>query len=180
MRKKILIVLPVMLIMACNAPFVAQGATRTPIPTSPPPATLTFAPTLAPVTPSATATLVVTITATPAGPPQPELACKLLSQSVKNGSKFASRERFSIGWMVMNTGSATWEPGVVEFAYAGGSKMYVYQPVPLTHSSPTGDITTLNADLVAPRTPDTYTTVWALRRGDEYFCKVSIRIKVHL
>ena len=177
MRKTLLILVPVMLVMACNAPFIASPATETPIPTSTPLPTLTFTPTLAPVTPSATATLEATITVTPSGP---ELACKLLSQSVKNGSKFASRERFSVGWMVMNTGTATWEPGVVEFAYAGGSKMYVYQPVPLTHNSPPGDITTLNADLVAPRTPDTYTTVWALRRGDEYFCKVSIRIKVHL
>jgi hypothetical protein len=180
MRKTILIAVLAMLLTACNAPFVAQPDTRTPIPSLPPQSTLTLTPTLAPITPSATATLEVNITPTPEGSTRPELDCKVLSQSVKNGSRFASRERFDIGWMVQNTGTATWEPGVVEFAYAGGSKMYQYQPVQLTHSSPPGDITTLFADMVAPKTPNRYTTVWALRRGDEYFCKVNVTIYVHL
>jgi len=180
MRKTMLIVVLVMLLMACNAPFLAQPGTRTPIPSILPQPTLTLTPTLAPITPSATATLEVTITATPKGSTRPELDCKVLSQSVKNGSKFASKERFDISWMVRNIGTATWEPGVVELAYAGGIKMYQYQPVQLTHSSPPGDITTLSADMVAPKTPNKYTMVWALRRGDEYFCKMYVTIRVHL
>jgi hypothetical protein len=34
--------------------------------------------------------------------------------------------------------------------------------------------------MVAPKTPDKYTMVWALRRGDEYFCKMNVTIRVHL
>lgn len=82
--------------------------------------------------------------------------------------------------MVRNTGTATWEPGVVELAYAGGTKMYQYQPVQLPHSSPPGDIISLVADMVAPRTPELYTMIWALRRADEYFCRMAVTIRVHL
>ena len=180
MRKTLLIAVLVILPIACNAPFAAQPGTSSPSPSTSPGPELTLTPSLAPITPSAATTAGVTITATPEGSTGPELDCKVLGQSPKNGSKFASKERFDTSWMVQNTGTATWEPGVVEFAFAGGSKMYQYQPVQLTHSSPPGDITWLYADMVAPKTPNTYTTVWALRRGDQYFCRVSVTIKVHL
>ncbi|MGZ6316562.1 MAG: NBR1-Ig-like domain-containing protein [Anaerolineales bacterium] len=180
MRKAILIAVLVLLLTACNGPFVALSGTQTPTPSGPPQPTLTLTPTLGPVSPPATATLAVTITATAQASTRPELSCKVLQQSFKNGSRFASKELFDISWTVRNTGTATWEPGVVELAYAGGIKMYRYQPVPLTHSSPPGDITTLSADMVAPRTPNKYTMTWALRRGDEYFCKMSVTISVHL
>jgi hypothetical protein len=182
MTKAIIIAVLVTLLVACNTPFVAQPATQTPTPsiTPQPTLTLTPGPTLIPLTLPVTAMPEVTVAATPQGSTRPELACKVLQQSVKRGSRFASKERFDISWMVKNTGTATWEPGVMELAYAGGSKMYQYQPVPLTHSSPPGDITILKADMVAPRTPDTYTMFWALRRGDEYFCRMSVTIAVHL
>lgn len=178
MRKTILILVLTMLPLACKAPLAAQPATPTPFPSDPP--TLTLTPTMPAITPSATATLEVTVPATPKGTPRPELGCKVLSQSVKSGSRLPSRERFDISWQIQNTGTATWEPGVVELAYAGGTKMYVYQPVELPHSSPPTDIIALSADMIAPRTPDVYTMVWALRRGDDYFCKLGVTIKVYL
>ena len=180
MRKAILILVPAMLLMACNAPFVAQPGTPTPMPSVPPQPTLTLTPTIALITPSATVTVEVTVSATAARTPRPELACKVLSQSIKSGSKFRSREQFDISWQIQNAGTATWQPGVVELAYAGGTKMFRYQPVPLTHSSPPGDIIGLAADMIAPRTPDTYTMVWALRQADNYFCKMAVTIKVQL
>ena len=180
MRKRILIAVLVMLLPACNAPFVAPPPSATPVPSATPQPTLTPTPTLISLTLPATAPVEVTHAAPPKASTRPELACKVLQQSVKYGSKFASKERFDISWMVQNTGNATWEPGVVELAYAGGSKMYQYQPVPLTHSSPPGDITILSAVMVAPRTPDSYTMTWALKRGDEYFCKMNVTISVHL
>ncbi len=177
MRKAILIVVLVMLLPACNAPLVAQPGTPTPIPSIPPQLTLTPTPTLAPVTPSATAIPEVTMTAT-AAPTGPELRCKVLSQSLKNGSKFAPKERFDISWQIQNTGTATWEPGVVMLAYAGGTKMYGSQPVQLKHSSPPKDIIALSADMMAPQTPNDYNMIWALRRGTEFFCQINVVIRV--
>ncbi len=120
----------------------------------------------------------LTITATPAGSTRPELACKVLSQSIKNGSRFTPREQFDISWQIRNTGTATWKPGVVELAYGGGTRMYHYQPVPLTHSSPPGDIIALSADMVAPQTPNDYNMIWALKRGSEFFCRMYVVIRV--
>ncbi len=178
MRKTIFILVLTMLLLACNAPFLAQPGTSTPLPSLEP--TLTVTPTIAPITPSAAVTLGATVPPTPEGTARPELDCKVILQSVKPGAKFASREHFDITWQIQNTGTATWEPGVVELAYAGGPKMYVYQPVPLPHASPPKDIIILNADMVAPNTPNIYTMFWALRRGDAYFCRMPVTIKVHL
>jgi hypothetical protein len=179
-RKTLPILMFVVLTMACNAPLLAQLGTPTAIPSTAAQPTPTLAPTLAPSPLPATATVEVTVEATSKAATGPELDCKVLGQSIKNGTKFTARERFDMSWLVQNTGTATWEPGVVEFGYAGGTKMYQYQPVPLKHSSPPGDVTTLYADLLAPKTPNVYTTIWSLRRGDEYFCRVSVTIKVHL
>jgi hypothetical protein len=184
MWKAILIGLLAVLLTACNAPFVARPGTPTPTPSStptiPPLPTPTNTPTLIPLTLPVTAALDVAGTATAKASTRPELDCKVLQQSFQNGSKFVSKGRFDISWAIQNTGTATWEPGVVELAYAGGSKMYQYQPVRLTHSSPPGDIITISAVMVAPHTPDRYSMVWALRRGDEYFCKIKVTISVHL
>ena len=180
MSKTMLILVLALLLTACNTPPVAQTATPTPISSIPPQPTLALTPTIASIAASATVTLEVTVAATSKGTTRLELACKVLSQSVKNGTRFAAREGFDISWMVQNTGSATWEPGVVELVYAGGPKMYRYQPVQLPHSSPPGDIIGLSADMVAPRTPNVYTMIWALRRAEDYFCKMAVTIKVHL
>ncbi len=176
MRKTILMVLLAMLLPACNAPRLAPVGTATPIPSITPEPSLTFTPTPSPVPPSATTTPGVTVTVTPAGPPRPELDCKVLSQSFRNGSKFKIKARFDISWQIQNTGTATWEPGVVELAYAGGTRMYHFQPVQLKHSSPPGDIVALSADMVAPQAPGDYNMIWALRRGTEYFCKMNVII----
>ena len=175
MRKTTLIVVLIMLLTACNAPFMAPPATQTPLPSITPQPALTLTPTLAPVTPSATATLQVTITRTPKGP---ELDCKVLSQSIPNGSRFTPRERFDISWQIQNTGTATWEPGVVELAYAGGSRLYLSQPVRLPHSSPPGDIIALSADMITPVERADYNMIWALRRGDEFFCQINVVVRV--
>ena len=182
MRKTIFILAVVILLLACNIPFVAQPSPAPPTASAPPQATLTLTPTLPALTLPVTATATSSVTVTPAPPSstRPELDCKVLQQSPKNGSKFASKERFDISWTIKNTGTATWDPGVVVLAYAGGVKMYLSQPVQLTHSSPPGDITTLAADMIAPRTPNRYTMTWALRRGDEYFCRMAVTILVHL
>ncbi len=178
MRKTILILLFAALPMACSIPVVNPPGTPTPTASIQPQPTLTLTPTLTPTISPTTIALELAVSPTPNGTPRPELACKVLSQSVRSGAKFASHERFDISWQIQNTGGATWEPGVVELVYAGGTKMFRYQPVPLTHSSPTGDILALSADMIAPRTPDTYTMFWSLRRGEDYFCRMAVTIKV--
>ncbi len=177
MGKKLFILVLATLLGACQGPFVAPPGTPTPVPSETSQPTPTFTATLAPITPSETAMPEATMTAT-AAPKGPELRCKVLSQSLKNGSRFAPKERFDISWQIQNTGTATWEPGVVMLAYAGGTKMYGSQPVALKHSSPPGDIVALSADMMAPQTPNDYNMIWALRRGTEFFCQINVVIRV--
>ncbi len=83
-----------------------------------------------------------------------------------------------MAWQVQNTGTAPWDPDRVDFTYYGGTKMYASTPTHLAQTVASGDIVLLVADLVAPKNPGKYTTVWALRQGDEYFCQVRLTINV--
>ncbi len=151
--------------------------TMTP-PSVPPEATPTQ--TALPVSPTPLLTDTPSLTPTSASTvsPSDELSCKLLSQSIKNGSHFSPREDFEMGWKVRNNGTSAWDPGSVDFAYFSGTRMYQFSPAHLQTSVDHGDTVALGASLVAPKNSGTYTTVWALRRGNYDFCHVSIRIIV--
>lgn len=189
-----------LVLSACAAPSTptltptsAQIPTLAATPETPPsltPAVIsspqaTLAPTLTPA-PSATALppLIITpftfnlptLTITPT--PARALDCSLVMQSVANGANFSPGERFSISWQVMNTGSATWYPGTVEFTYVGGSRMYLYPLTQLKTAVTPGAIVGLNADMKAPKNSTTYGTTWSLRQGTTYFCPVSVSIYV--
>lgn len=83
-----------------------------------------------------------------------------------------------MGWKVTNTGTAGWYPGSVEFTFFGGDKMYQFPRTQLQTGVAPGDTVALVADMVAPKNPNKYTTFWGLRRGNDYFCRVSLSIYV--
>ena len=99
-------------------------------------------------------------------------------QTVKNGTHYKSREQFSIGWKVRNTGTAGWGPGTVDFTYIAGTRMYQYPLVQLQGTVAPGNIALLITDMRAPRNPGKYSTTWSLRQGDNYFCHVGLTIYV--
>ncbi len=120
-----------------------------------------------------------TVTLTPfLGAAAGDLDCKLLSQSVRNGAHFAPTERFSIGWKVRNSGTLTWDAGSVYFAYFSGSRMDREDLYALPETVDPGNTVALSASMAAPKRPGGYTTTWALRRGDNRFCRVSLTINV--
>ena len=122
-------------------------------------------------------TFIVLPTYTP-GLPSDQLSCQLLSQSIKNGTHFGPKEDFEMGWLVRNTGADAWEPNNVVFTYFTGTKMYQFSPSRLPNSVDHGDEVALGASLMAPKKSGTYTTVWALGKGNYFFCYVSLRIIV--
>ena len=111
---------------------------------------------------------------TPEGP----FACDLLFQSVENESHFGPRQKFDVGWKLLNTGSSPWLVGNVDFAFFGGTKMFVYTPVQLETSVQPGNATSVVGEMVAPRMDGKYKAIWSLRRGNDYFCRVSVTITV--
>lgn len=151
-----------------NAAFTQTAALSTP----PASATLTAQPT-------STSTVTPTVTPTPFLSPTPGLlSCKLLWQSPRNGTHYDPKENFNTGWSVSNTGTVQWDPSSISFAYLRGTRMHRDDFVELQASVAPGTTVVLTAPLRAPKVDGTYTTVWALHRGQDYFCTVSLRINV--
>jgi hypothetical protein len=83
-----------------------------------------------------------------------------------------------MGWSVSNTGTVGWDPSNVKFVYLRGTRMHRADLVALPTGVAAGATVVLTAPLRAPKAKGTYTTVWALRWGQQYFCAVSLRINV--
>lgn len=109
----------------------------------------------------------------------PELDCKLNWQYPADGTKFESRADFSVQWNVTNTGMDAWEPGTVDLIYTHGTRMHSIPILALDHRVAPGQSITLTVDLKALKNTSSYITNWALRRGDLYFCALSLKIFVH-
>ena len=162
------------------APRPTSAQTATPSTPTPPLVVLSFtpAPTHTPApTPTPLSTFVFLLPSSTAGPAH-VLDCQLISQSVPNDTHFNPKERFDISWKITNTGAADWYPGVIEFIFVGGAKLATSQAVHLQTRVVSGDTVSLNVDMVAPKNSTKYTTFWALRRGTEAFCRVSLTIYV--
>ena len=168
------------LLVGCDVfaqPSPAPSQTPVPSPTPSPASTIT--PTIVLELPTQSLT-----PEAPAGSPTPgapgpgELDCRLLSQSPKNGTHFAPRDRFDMGWWVRNTGTLDWDAATVDFVFAGGSPMHTF---PLTHLQKNvlaDQKTLLVADMLAPKQTGKYTTIWSLRSGQNFFCQVRLTIYV--
>lgn len=164
-----------MILVSCS-PSTQPPPTQTPLPTQ----TQTPAPTITPTIVLDLPTQILTPEASAVTPtPGPgELDCKLLSQSPKNGTHFAPRDRFDMGWWVRNTGTLDWDAASVDFVFVGGTPMHAF---PLTHlgSNVRADQKTLLvADMLAPKQTGKYTTIWSLRSGQNYFCQVRLTIYI--
>jgi len=181
MRNIHLISLMAVLLSGC-AVFARPAPTPTdtpmPLPTSTSSPTITPTPTLSgSMTPEASTTPFLFSSPTP-GSSTDELSCKVLWQSIRNGRRYDPKQRFDMSWTVKNKGTATWDPDSIDFTYYSGAKLSVSGAMPIQNSVTPGDTITLLGDMVAPKRAGSYTTVWALRRGKEYFCSMSLRIKV--
>ena len=161
-----------------TVPSVAPSSTLEPTPTLTPPPSQTPSPTPSPVPTLGFIFILPTATVGITPSPSAALACQLMAQSIVNGTKFSPQAPFSNDWLFVNTGSAPWLPGNVDFAYTGGTKMNLYTVVPLRQSVPPGNSVSFNVDMRAPSKPSDYTTFWSLRRGTDYFCRVKLTISV--
>ncbi len=166
-----------LILSACSALTPTSTPTAAPTATSALLATPTLSPTptISVATPSETPAPAPT-SATPST--SDTLDCRVLNQAFKNGLHVGPGTHFDMGWRVQNTGTAAWDPGTVEFAPFAGTRMYAWAPPRLQQTVASGDIVLLVADLIAPKSSGKYTTVWALKQGDQFFCRVQLTINV--
>jgi hypothetical protein len=152
--------------------------TNTPVPTRTASVTPTFTPTFI----IRLTTREPTNTTAPTDQSQTEttgdFACTQVSQSPNDNAHFARKESFSVAWRVKNTGTADWKANSVDFGYVSGAKMYETSLYDLTNNVRVGNTLNLVVDMVAPKNPGTYTTVWSLRQSTMEFCEVDLKIVV--
>ncbi len=80
--------------------------------------------------------------------------------------------------MVQNVGTAAWDAGSTEFTYLDGAKLHNTGSFPLPESVSPGQNIVLSVPMKAPRNSTKYTTYWALRQGDTFFCRLKLSIYV--
>jgi Ig-like domain from next to BRCA1 gene len=136
--------------------------------------------------PSAIEALVRSLTATaafasplPTLTAVPQLACELNWQSPANGIAYDPGTNFTTGWKLTNTGTSPWDAARVEFVYRAGAKLDAEPVVHLRVSVAPGASVVLSVAMTAPRQPVMYTTRWSLRKGDTYFCPLSLSFYVN-
>jgi hypothetical protein len=105
-------------------------------------------------------------------------ACQVLSVSPANGTTMNKESDFDATWKVKNTGTKTWDENSVDFIYVSGTEMNKRPGYDLSSSVKSGQQISLGADMVSPKKSGNYSITWALRVGDNEFCKMSLTINV--
>ena len=79
-----------------------------------------------------------------------------------------------------NVGTSTWDKASIDFAYISGSKFQAkFDVIDLPADVSPGNSVELTIDMLAPKDPGSYQTIWALRQGTIVFCYVSLNIVVN-
>jgi hypothetical protein len=105
-------------------------------------------------------------------------SCQIISVNPANGTIVDPRADFDAVWRVRNNGQRTWDRNSVDFVFDSGDRFHKVAGYDLSANVRSGDTTSIAADMEAPRDPGTYTTHWALRVGDNEFCRMSLTIVV--
>jgi hypothetical protein len=107
-----------------------------------------------------------------------DYACEVLN-SPTDGTIYSPRLEFKVRWRLKNVGQKNWDGNSVDFVYDTGDKFHKVKGYDLgSEEIKIGEVAELFVEMQAPKDPGTYTTYWALRIGDEKFCKVSLTIGV--
>ncbi|MHC1782277.1 MAG: NBR1-Ig-like domain-containing protein [Anaerolineaceae bacterium] len=145
----------------------APTATTAPTKTKVPAATKTSAPTRT-LAPWWTATAVL-----------PSGGCSITSFSPEMNAVFAPNDSFDGKWEIMNKSDGAWLQNEVDIRYVSGTKFQTnVDTVDLAGDIGEEENTTVVVDMQAPATVGTYVTNWAIYRGNDLLCGLSLTIKV--
>lgn len=105
-------------------------------------------------------------------------ACEVTRVTPPNGSTFDPRDDFDVFWTVRNIGQRNWNRSDVDYIYSTGAKFHKVSGYDLEENVRVGNSAQLGVDMVAPKDPGTYSTVWTMRIGDRVFCPMRFTIVV--
>ena len=130
----------------------------------------------------ASATDTLTETATFAvgggGTSDDDFACEVLSVTPVNGTTFNGGDAFDVTWQVKNIGQHKWNEGAIRYVFESGVRLHTVGSYELESDVRSGGTASLTAEMEAPNSSGSYTTTWALRRGNESFCQLFLTIHV--
>lgn len=105
-------------------------------------------------------------------------ACQVISVTPANGTSLGSRTDFDVRWKIKNIGKSEWDGNSVDYIYLSGDKFHKVASYDLGATVKVGETREIIVDMLAPKTPGTYTTNWTLRVSGETFCPLSLTIVV--
>jgi hypothetical protein len=138
----------------------------------------TFTATVLFILPSATDTITPTFALGGGGTSENDFACEVLSVTPVSGTSFRGRDTFDVTWRVRNIGQRKWNEDVVRYAFESGDAMHTVASYVLQSDVSRGDTLDVVVEMRAPEESGTYSTTWALRRGENSFCQMFLTINV--
>lgn len=131
------------------------------------------------ITPTGSATTTPAITLGGGGTSNDDYACEILAVSPAYGTAFNGRQEFDASWTVKNIGQRNWSADNIDIVFDSGTNLSEEAGFDLPSDLRRQGTIDLAIDMRAPRRAGTYTTTWALRRGNNSFCRMSLTIRVN-
>lgn len=168
----------------------AAAQTQTAAVLPPPSATLepTFTPTVTAISPTETLTPTPTIifeviTLTPtrtatSSVGDEKYSCVVTSQSPADGATIKAKQDFDAVWKVKNVGKEDWDAASIDLVFVSGKNMAGVNGRDINNDVASGKSIKLVVDMTAPAKKGTYTSTWALKKGGNEFCTLSVNIVV--
>lgn len=167
----------------------ASTQTAAVAPPSPTP-TGTFRPTgTATVSPSPTITFVfilpglgapgtATLPGISSGTSASKYGCSVFSVEPADNTVIAPRTDFEAKWGVKNIGTETWYRATMDYVFYSGAKLHKVASYDIPKGAETGKNVFLPVAMEAFKDRGTYTTQWALKVDNVYFCPMTLTIIV--
>lgn len=104
--------------------------------------------------------------------------CNVFSTEPANNTVFAPRTDFEAKWGVKNIGKETWYRATMDYVYYKGAKLHKVASYDIPKGAETGKNVYLTVEMAAFKDRGTYTTQWALKEDNVYFCPMTLTIIV--
>jgi len=85
---------------------------------------------------------------------------------------------FDAVWTVKNTSGADWSTNSVDYKYLSGTEMHQKAVYDFTQTIKDGESGQIIVDMVAPGTPGSYSTEWAIVAGSTTLCLLNLAVSV--
>jgi len=105
-----------------------------------------------------------------------DYSCTVASSSPSRS--ISPRTDFDAKWVVYNTGRKSWDRTSADYYYASGARMHKRSAYDFPKSVAPKDSVTLIVDMISPKDPGSYNTVWKVRIGKTQFCNMSLTVTV--